>query len=120
MLRRGKESKVSCRLVAELGLLTVSSITKELQAHIVISQILTILVNNLHRNVTEKYILIELTFGSLEVGESFGTRPFCLDKLPEFTGTPVFLLRDIFAEDQPVTLPSSPPTRISWHENIKL
>lgn len=47
-------------------------------------------------------------FGSLEVGESFGTRPFCLDKLPEFTGTPVFLLRDIFAEDQPVTLPSSP------------
>lgn len=68
----------------------------------------------------EKEKLTELTLGSLEVGESFATRPFCLDKLPAFTGSPEFLLREIFAEDQPVTLPSSPPTTISWYQNIKL
>ena len=40
---------------------------------------------------------------------SSGIGFFCLDKLPEIKGSPVLLLREGFAEDQPVCLPSSPP-----------
>lgn len=37
---------------------------------------------------------------------------FCLDKLPEIKGSAELLPREAFAEDQPVSLPSSPPALV--------
>ena len=48
---------------------------------------------------------------SLDPVESIVTGAFCLDKVPSVAIGPEFLLRVGSDEDQPVCLPSSPPTQ---------